>query len=116
MTMLLVRPAAAEPPAPPPPATFSGLYLGIQTDYGFGGGGDWCLCTYAPLLADASGGDGGIVVGGHVGADLRLGPLVLEAETRLSYAEVDFAEECGVSLRCSAKLNWLAEAQLGAGV
>jgi hypothetical protein len=39
----------------------TGVFLGIQTDYGFGGGGDWYLCTAAPLVADLSGGDGGVV-------------------------------------------------------
>ena len=99
-----------------PVADYSGVYLGVHTDYGSGGGsGDWCACTPAPLVADAGGGDGGLVAGGHIGYDLRWGPLVVEAETRLSYAGVSFSETCG-AFSCAGELHWLGEVQFGAGL
>lgn len=110
----LAWPSAAAQRAPD--ADFVGVYLGLQTDYGFGGGGDWCFCTAAPFVADATGGDGGILAGLNAGYDVRLGPIVLGAETRLSYAEISFAETCGVGIRCFAELHWLGEALISAGV
>lgn len=110
---LLVAPAAAKERAPD--ANFSGVYLGLQTDYGFGGGGDWCVCTAAPFVADATGGDGGVLGGLNAGFDMRFDFLVLGAETRLSYAEISFAEDCGNNVRCSAELNWMGEAMVNAG-
>ena len=98
-----------------PYADFSGVYLGVQTDYASGGSSDWCNCTPAPFVTDAGGGDGGIVAGGHAGYDLRWGALVLEAETKLSYADVSFAETCG-AFSCAGEAQWLAEAHVGAGV
>lgn len=114
LSMVLALPAQAE--QQPPPADFSGFYLGIQTDYGFGGGGDWCFCTAAPILADATGGDGGIIVGAHAGWDFRLSFLVIEAETRLSYSDVSFTEECGPDVSCAGRLHWIGEGLLGLGV
>jgi len=111
---VVALPARAAPQDPH--ADFSGVYLGIQTDYGAGGGGDWCVCTAAPFIADATGGDGGIIVGGHAGWGLRLAFLVIEAETRLSYSDISFAEECGLGVRCAAQVQWLGEGLLGAGV
>lgn len=110
----LAWPASAAPRAPD--ADFNGFYLGLQSDYGFGGGGDWCFCTATPLVADATGGDGGILAGLNAGYDVHLGPIVLGAETRLSYAEISFAEQCGVGIRCFAELRWLGEALVSAGV
>lgn len=113
LSVCLVSPAQARPHDPY--ADFSGVYLGVQTDYASGGGGDWCSCTPAPFVADAGGGDGGLIVGGHFGYDRRWGPLVVEAETRLSYADVSFAETCG-AFDCAGEAQWLAEAHFGAGL
>lgn len=99
-----------------PHADFSGVYAGVQADYAPGGGGsDWCSCTPASLVSDASGGRGGIVAGGHAGIDWRWGPLVAEAEARLSYADVSFAETCGART-CAGELQWLGEAHAGIGL
>lgn len=114
LSLCLALPAQAQ--AHDPYADFSGVYLGVQTDYGSGGsGGDWCNCSPVPFVADAGGGRGGIVAGGHAGYDLRWGALVLEAETKLSYADVSFAETCG-AFSCAGEAQWLAEAHLGAGL
>jgi outer membrane immunogenic protein len=96
-------------------ADFSGVYLGLQTSYGFGAGGDWCFCTFVPPALDAAGGEGGILVGGEAGYGLRLGALVVEAEGRLSYSDVAFAELCAPNLRCEGELSWLGETQVSVG-
>jgi len=106
---------SAQAAADVPYADFSGVYLGIQTDYAAGGGSDWCSCTPASFFADATGGEGGFIAGAHAGIDWRWGPLVVEGETRLSYADVSFAETCG-SRRCAGELQWLAEAHVGLGL
>jgi len=98
-----------------PPADFDGLFVGLNTGYGFGASGDWCNCTFLPSVADAAEGAGGIIIGGEAGYGLRLGPVVVEAAARASHADVKFAESCGTSL-CSGETGWLAEAQLSAGV
>ena len=114
LSVCLAMPAQARPHDPH--ADYSGVYLGVQTDYGSGGGGgDWCSCTPAPFVADAGGGNGGLLAGGHIGLDWRWGLLVVEAETRLSYAEISFAETCG-AFSCAGELQWLSEAQAGAGL
>ena len=97
------------------PADFSGLSLGMQTGYGFGAG-DWCYCSPVALVADATGGNGGIDVGLHAAYGVRLGPLALEAETRLSYADVAFSDMCRPTLACSGKTDWLGEAGVSAGL
>lgn len=97
------------------PADFSGAHLGLDIGYGLGASGDWCLCTPIPLGTDAVGGDGGIFVGGEAGYGLRLGPLVLEASGRLSYADVNFADACGIGT-CHGELDWLGEVFASAGV
>ena len=98
-----------------PNADFSGLYLGLQTSYGFGAGGDWCFCTFLPPALDATGGNGGILVGGEAGYGMRFGAFVVEAETRLSYSNLAFAELCAPNLRCDGELSWIGEAQISAG-
>lgn len=98
-----------------PNADFSGAHLGLQTSYGFGAGGDWCFCTFLPPAIDATGGSGGILVGGEAGYGLRFGAFIVEAETRLSYSSLAFAELCAPNLRCDGELSWIGEAQLSAG-
>jgi opacity protein-like surface antigen len=106
-----VQAAAA---APSTQADFSGLSIGLQTSYGFGAS-DWCFCNFVGPAVDATGGRGGIVVGGHAAYGARLGPIVLEGEGRLSYANVAFAETCGPALACAGALQWLGEADATAG-
>ncbi len=98
-----------------PNADFSGVYLGLQTSYGFGAGGDWCFCTFLPSAVDAAGGNGGILVGGEAGYGVRFGAFVIEGETRLSYSNLGFAELCAPALRCEGELSWIGEAQISAG-
>lgn len=95
-------------------ANYSGPSLGLQTSYGFGAS-DWCFCSPLSAVVDATGGDGGIVVGGHAAYGVRLGPIVLEGEARLSYSDVAFADSCGTALACAGELLWLAEADVTAG-
>ncbi len=100
-----------------PPADFTGVYLGLSTGYGFGATGDWCYCSPLPVAASAVGGEGGIVIGGEAGYGMRVGPLVVEAGARASYADVRFFEyPCVAGLACSGELAWLGEAQMSAGL
>lgn len=101
---------------PDPPADFAGVFVGLNTGYGFGASGDWCYCSFLPSLADATEGEGGIIVGGDAGFGVRLGPIVVEAAARASHADVKFADACGAATPCSGETGWLAEAQLSAGV
>lgn len=98
------------------PADFAGAHVGLDIGYGLGSSGDWCQCSPIPLGTDAFGGDGGIFVGGEAGYGLRLGPLVLEASARLSYADVDFADACPGFGTCTGDLAWLGETFASAGV
>jgi opacity protein-like surface antigen len=98
------------------PADFSGVHLGLDIGYGLGASGDWCQCTPIPIGTDAVGGDGGILIGGEAGYGERLGPLVLEATARMSYADVDFADACPGIGTCSGELAWLGETFASAGV
>lgn len=98
-----------------PPADFDGLFIGLNTGYGFGAAGDWCNCTFLPSVADVTEGEGGIVVGAELGYGIRLGPLVIEAAARASHADVKFAEVCAAGIPCSGETTWLAEAQVSAG-
>lgn len=99
-----------------PPADFSGIFIGLNTGYGFGASGDWCTCTFLPSVADVTEGEGGIVVGAELGYGIRLGPIVIEAAARASHADVKFAEVCAAGIPCSGETTWLAEAQVSAGV
>lgn len=99
-----------------PPANFSGAFLSLELGYGFGAAGDWCSCTFLPTATDTLGGEGGIVVGGGAGYDIRLGPLVLEAAIRASHADLKFSEICGPAAACAGQVAWLGEAHLGAGL
>ena len=97
------------------PADFSGFSLGLQSGYGFGAS-DWCFCSPVSVASDAAGGDGGIDVGLHAAYGVRLGPLALEAETRLSYADIAFSDMCDAALACKGKTDWLGEAGVSAGI
>jgi len=100
-----------------PPADFTGVYLGLSTGYGFGTSGDWCFCSPLPAAAGAVGGEGGVIIGGEAGYGMRLGPIVVEAGARASYADIRFFENpCVAALACSGELAWLGEAQVSAGV
>lgn len=98
------------------PADFAGLHVGLDIGYGLGASGDWCQCSPIPIGTDLVGGDGGIFVGGEAGYGVRLGALVLEASTRLSYAEVEFSDACAGLGNCNGDLAWLGEAFASAGV
>jgi opacity protein-like surface antigen len=98
-----------------PPADFAGVFVGLNTGYGFGASGDWCTCTFLPSVADATEGEGGITAGGELGYGLRLGPIVVEASVRASHADVQFAELCAAGIPCSGETSWLGEAQVTAG-
>lgn len=99
-----------------PPADFSGVFLGLNTGYGFGASGDWCQCTFLPSVADVTEGEGGILVGGEAGYGLRFGSIVIEAAARISHADIGFTEICGLGMPCSGETSWLAEAQISAGI
>ncbi|MBL8782337.1 MAG: porin family protein [Alphaproteobacteria bacterium] len=98
-----------------PPADFDGLFIGLNTGYGFGASGDWCTCSFLPSVADVTEGEGGIFVGGELGYGVRLGPIVLEVAARASHADIAFAEVCAAGVPCSGETSWLAEAQISAG-
>ncbi|MDZ4865857.1 MAG: outer membrane beta-barrel protein [Alphaproteobacteria bacterium] len=98
-----------------PPADFAGAFVGLNTGYAFGASGDWCYCTFLPSVADATEGEGGIIVGGEAGYGVRLGPIVIEAAARASHADVQFSEICGIGLPCSGQAGWIGEAQISAG-
>lgn len=97
------------------PADFSGVYLGLDTGYGFGASGDWCYCTVLPPAVDAVGGEGGITVAAEAGYDMRVGQLVIEAAARAGFADIKFSEICTGGMRCHGEASWLAEAQVSAG-
>ncbi|MFM9863010.1 MAG: outer membrane protein [Micropepsaceae bacterium] len=99
-----------------PKADFSGAFLGLQSEYGFGATGDWCGCTFVTPVTDSAGGEGGILAGVQAGYDWRFGPFVVEAGVRVSYADLGFDRVCAAAARCDGALDWLAEAQLSAGV
>ena len=99
-----------------PPADFSGVYLGLNTGYGFGASGDWCNCSFLPPAVDATGGEGGITVSLEAGYDMRFGPLVIEAAARAGLADIKFSETCAGGTRCHGEASWLAEAQMSAGI
>ena len=101
---------------PDPPADFAGAFVGLNTGYAFGASGDWCYCTFLPSVADATEGEGGIIVGGEAGYGVRLGPIVIEAAARASHADIQFAEICGIGLSCSGQAGWIGEAQISAGI
>ncbi|NOT41202.1 MAG: outer membrane beta-barrel protein [Alphaproteobacteria bacterium] len=107
--------AAAPALAAAPKADFSGAFLGLQTQYGFGAQGDWCGCTFAPPVTDSAGGEGGTLAGLQAGYDWRFGSFVVEAGVRVSYADLGFDRVCAAAARCEGALDWLAEAQLSAG-
>src|SRR5262245_35130536 len=98
-----------------PPADFSGVFVSLDLGYGFGASGDWCSCTFLPSVTDTIGGEGGIIVGGGAGYDLRFGSLVLELAARGSHADIKFAETCGTTT-CSGEVAWLGETHVGAGL
>lgn len=98
-----------------PPADFSGTFVSLDLAYGFGAAGDWCNCTFLPPATDTLEGEGGIIVGGGLGYDVRLGSLVIEAAARASHADIKFAETC-VAGACNGQASWLAEAHVGAGL
>lgn len=107
--------AAGSALASAPKADFSGAFLGIQSEYGFGAQGDWCGCTFTPAVTDSAGGEGGVLAGVQAGYDLRFGSLVIEAGVRASYADIGFDRMCAAAARCEGALDWLAEAQVSAG-
>jgi opacity protein-like surface antigen len=98
-----------------PPADFAGAFVSLDLGYGFGASGDWCSCTFLPPLTDATEGEGGIIIGGGLGYDIRLGSFVLEGAVRAGHADIKFSETCGPSA-CGGELAWLAEAHVGAGL
>lgn len=98
-----------------PKADFSGAFLGLQTEYGFGAHGDWCGCSFVTPATDAAGGEGGIIAGAQAGYDIRFGAFVLEAAVRASYADLGFDRVCAGTARCEGALTWLGEAQVSAG-
>ncbi len=98
-----------------PAADFAGAFVGLNTGYAFGASGDWCNCTFLPSVADATEGEGGIIVGGEAGYGVRLGPIVIEASVRASHADIKFAEICGIGVPCSGQAGWIGEAQVTAG-
>jgi hypothetical protein len=98
-----------------PTADFSGAHVGLDTSYGFGAAGDWCFCSFLPSALDATGGSGGIIVGGEAGYGWRLGAFVVEGDVRMAYANVAFAQSCAPDLRCDGELSWLGEAEVSAG-
>jgi len=107
--------ALAQASAAEPPADFAGFSLGLHTSYGFGAS-DWCFCNFVGPAIDATGGDGGVLVGPQATYGLRFGDFVLEGDARLSYASVAFADSCGPALACAGELEWLADVDLNAGV
>ena len=107
--------SAASARAADPPADFSGVFVSLDLGYGFGASGDWCNCTFLPAVTDMVGGEGGIIVGGGVGYDVRLGSLVLEMAARGSHADIKFSEACGTTV-CSGEVAWLGETHVGAGL
>lgn len=107
--------AAAAAFAAAPKADFSGAFLGLQTEYGFGAQGDWCGCTFSPAVTDSAGGEGGMLAGLQAGYDWRFGSFVVEAGVRASYADLGFDRVCAGAARCEGALDWLAEAQVSAG-
>jgi hypothetical protein len=98
------------------PATFTGLYVGLDTGYGFGSAGDWCFCSFLSTATDAVGGEGGITVTGEAGYAIRFGPIVIEGAGRAGYADIKFSETCASGGTCSGEMSWLAEADINAGV
>ncbi len=107
--------AAATAFAAAPKADFSGAFLGIQTEYGFGAQGDWCGCSFVTPVTDSAGGEGGMLAGVQAGYDWRIGGLIIEAGVRASYADLAFDRVCAGAARCEGALDWLAEAQVSAG-
>lgn len=98
------------------PAQFAGLYLGLNTGYGFGASADSCACSYLPAATGIAGGDGGFLAGGEVGYAWRWNIVFIEAAARASYADLQFSESCAGGLACGGQLDWLGEAQVSAGV
>ena len=97
-------------------ARFEGLFLGIETGYGFGSAGDWCFCSVLPAATDAAGGEGGVTIASELGYALRWGPLFVEPAIRAGYADVKFSEVCSGGPTCRGELSWLAEGQVSAGI
>ena len=114
--VLLLAPTLADAREASAPAQFEGLYLGLDTGYGFGSAGDWCFCSFVPAATDAAEGEGGITIAGDLGYAVRLGPLFFEPAIRTGYASMKFSETCSRSTVCDSELSWLAEAQLSVGV
>jgi hypothetical protein len=96
-----------------PKADFAGLFVGVQTQYGFGAQGDW---SYAAPIAGAANGEGGVGAGVQAGYGWRAGAFVLEGQLRASYADLAFDNVCAPTVRCNGQLDWLAEAQAGVGI
>lgn len=116
MAMTVIAAAFAPAMAKDPPADFSGATLGLEVDYGFGGNSQWCFCTNVPIAVDATGGDGGVVGGLQAGYDVRVDRFVVGAETRLSFSDLAFANECSDDVHCSGVLRWAGEVHARAGV
>ena len=108
--------AASPASAATPKADFEGAFLGLQTEYGFGASGDWCGCSFVTPAADSAGGEGGILAGVQAGYGWRFGSFVVEAGARASYADLAFDRMCAAAARCEGALDWLAEAQVSAGL
>jgi hypothetical protein len=98
------------------PADFSGLYLGLETGYGFGASGDWCYCSVLPPAVDAIGGEGGITVAAEAGYGMRFGLVVIQAAARAGFADIKFSEVCVGGMSCHGEASWLAQAQVSAGL
>lgn len=109
--VLAAWPAAAATPK----ADFSGAFLGLQTEYGFGAAGDWCGCSFVTPVTDSAGGEGGLLAGAQAGYDWRFGSFVVEVGARASYADLGFDRVCAGAARCEGTLDWLGEAQVSAG-
>ena len=90
---------------PPPVYNWTGFYVGIN------GGGGWGRSDFSDPFASGSFNTSGGLVGGTVGYNWQMGPVVFGLEGDVDWSDIRGSTLCGGVTSCEVRNDWLGTAR-----